>query len=102
MSIGQALCAHGLDEHKIADTYVHVVAKLTKGTKRAGAVEKLLVDVLKECSKRIDDELAAERATAAAADAPVMVQLVHAVPRPDRSAAPEPASTEMPTSKEPS
>lgn len=102
MSIGRALRAHGLDEHTIADTYVHVVAKLTNGTTRAGAVEKLLVDVLKECSKRIDDELAAQRASAeaAAADAPVYVQLLHAVPRPDRTAAqPENLGLESATSE---
>jgi len=84
MSIGQALRTHGLDEHKIADTYVHVVGKLTGGEETAGAVEKLLVDVLKECSKQIEMAQESQRGPAG----PTIVQLVHNVPRPERTLAP--------------
>jgi len=44
-------------------------------------------DVLKELTRQLEAAQKAERssAEAAAADAPVMVQLVHAVPRPDRA-----------------
>ena len=84
MSIGQALRTHGLDEHKIADTYVHVVGKLTGGEETAGTVEKLLVDVLKECSKQIEMAQESQRGPAG----PTIVQLVHNVPRPERTVAP--------------
>lgn len=49
-------------------------------TDRSGA-KKLLVDVLKECSRQLDNS-AGHRA----GDAPVIVQLVHTVSRPPRPA----------------
>jgi hypothetical protein len=84
MSIGEALRKQGIDEHVIASNYVHVVGDLTGNRPKAGTVQKLLVDVLKECSRQV--EAARESERAARGDAPVIVQLVHDVPRPDRSA----------------
>jgi hypothetical protein len=86
--IGEALRQMGLDEFAIASTYVHVVGKLTAEESDAGGVHKLLVDVLKECSRQIEASQPPARANA---DAPVIVQLVHAVSRPARAALPPPA-----------
>ncbi len=95
--IGEALRKHGLDEHVVAGKFVHVVKKLTGKDAKASGVDKLLVDVLKECSRQIEASNDAaqkaakekEAARAPSPDAPVIVQLVHSVERPDRPA-PEP------------
>lgn len=84
IAIGEALRERGLDEYTIADTYVHVVAKLTAGGSDSGGVQKLLVDVLKECSRQIEASRPPMRS--ANPDAPVIVQLVHTVTRPVRAA----------------
>jgi len=86
--IGEALRQCGLDEYAIAKTYVHVMAQLTTKNPDGGVVAKLLVDVLKECSRQIEASQPPSRATA---DAPVIVQLVHAVSRPIRALPPAPA-----------
>ncbi len=88
--IGEALRQSGLDEYAIANTYVHVVGKLTAENPDSGGVEKLLVDVLKECSRQIEASQPPARANA---DAPVIVQLVHAVSRPTRALPPAAADT---------
>ena len=62
----------------LARKYVGVVKKLEKKTSESDSVEKLLVDVLKECSRHLASDADAN------ADAPVIVQLVHNVPRPER------------------
>jgi hypothetical protein len=79
MLIGEALREQGLDERAVAATFVHVLRKLTRKTDTTGSVEKLLVDVLKECSRHLGPS---ERA--AATDSAVIVQLIHRVPRPER------------------
>jgi hypothetical protein len=96
----------GLDEYKVARTFAGVVDKLSDGTKDRGGVQKLLVDVLKECSRHLDPPQS-ERAAPAA---PVQITMVHNVPRPFRtqtqpqqpqlSAAPpsEPAASSTPPS----
>ncbi|MGD1210704.1 MAG: hypothetical protein ABR973_05025 [Candidatus Acidiferrales bacterium] len=86
--MGEALRRQGLDEHAVAGNWVHVVNRLTGNEPGDGGVEKLLVDVLKECSRQLDAEAA--QASERSADAPVIVQLVHKVDRPMRPA-PEPA-----------
>jgi hypothetical protein len=86
IAIGDALRERGLDEHTIADTYVHVIAKLTSSESDGGGVQKLLVDVLKECSRQIETSQPPMRS--ANPDAPVIVQLVHTVARPARAALP--------------
>lgn len=83
IAIGEALRERGLDEYTIADTYVHVVGKLTAGKSDSGGVQKLLVDVLKECSRQIEASQPPMRS--ANPDAPVIVQLVHTVTRPVRA-----------------
>ncbi len=81
VSIGAALRQAGFDEHAIARQWVRVVSKLTKtdAADRNG-VQKLLVDVLKECSRQVDSANQPYRS----GDAPVIVQLVHTVSRPPR------------------
>jgi hypothetical protein len=82
VSIGTALCEAGFDERAVARQYVNVVQNLAQpnSTDRSGAT-KLLVDVLKECSRQLDST-GGHRA----GDGPVVVRLVHTVSRPDRSA----------------
>jgi hypothetical protein len=82
--IGEAMRRSGLDEYKVAQTYATVVDKLSgkHADKDAGGVQKLLVDVLKECSRHLDPPRS-ERDTAP--DAPVQFILIHEVARPDRS-----------------
>jgi hypothetical protein len=86
VSIGTALCEAGFDERAVARGLVNVVQSLAQpsSTDRGGAT-KLLVEVLKECSRQLDNT-AGHRA----GEAPVVVQLVHTVSRPAR---PVPALT---------
>jgi len=81
--IGEALRKQGLDEHMIAGAYVEVVDNL-KGPRKAGSNEKLLVEVLKECTRQIE-------ATQPVAEGAIQVQLVHNVERPTRTPAAETA-----------
>ena len=82
--IGEAMRRSGLDEYKVAQTYATVVDKLSgkHADKEAGGVQKLLVDVLKECSRHLDPPRTERDA---APDAPVQFILIHEVARPDRS-----------------
>jgi hypothetical protein len=77
----------GLDEYKVARTFAGVVDKLSDGKnpKDTGGVQKLLVDVLKECSRHLDPPQS-ERAAPAA---PVQITMVHNVPRPFRTQPPQ-------------
>lgn len=81
--LGDAMRKAGLDERAIAENYAGVVEKLTTGQNKpiAGA-EKLLVDVLKECTRVLEPPV-----RAGVGDAPVTVHLSHNVPRPLREAA---------------
>ncbi len=84
--IGDAMRRSGLDEYKVARTFAVVVDKLSDGKKAkdTGGVQKLLVDVLKECSRHLDPPQS-ERAAPAA---PVNITMVHNVPRPVRTQTP--------------
>jgi hypothetical protein len=82
--IGDAMRRSGLDEYKVARTFAGVVDKLSDGTKDTGGVQKLLGDVLKECSRHLDPPQS-ERAAPAA---PVHITMVHNVPRPVRTQPP--------------
>jgi hypothetical protein len=73
---------HGLDEHAIAENFANVVGKLKHKTDQSGSVEKLLVDVLKDCARHLDASAPAPRS--ASGDVPVIVHLVHTVSRPAR------------------
>jgi len=75
--LGEAMRKSGLDEYKAAETMAGLVDNLAKSDEN-----KLLLDALKE-SFRILEPARTERASVAP-DAPVKVQLVHCVPRPER------------------
>jgi hypothetical protein len=76
----------GLDEYKVARTFARVVDKLSDGktAKDTGGVQKLLVDVLKECSRHLDPPQS-ERAAPAV---PAHITMLHLVPRPVRTQTP--------------
>jgi hypothetical protein len=79
--IGDAMRTTGLDEFKVAATFANVVDKLSGKTAGDGGVQKLLVDVLKECSRHLD----APSSDRDAKDFTGPITLIHCVPRPDRS-----------------
>lgn len=79
--LAEALRLEGLDERKLAKNYVVVIEKLGEGNGDAKSGDKLLVDVLKECSRILEPP----RTTGAGAgDMPAVVNLYHNVPRPVR------------------
>jgi hypothetical protein len=78
--IGDALRQSGLDEWTIADGYVEVVEKLTTKAKSSKSPDKLLVDVLKECSRHLEPP----RSGDSGSEGPITVRLVHNVSRPKR------------------
>ena len=86
----------GLDEYKVARTFAGVLDKLSDGKKPkdTGGVQKLLVDVLKECSRHLDPPQS-ERAAPAA---PVHITMVHNVPRPVRTQPPQQQLNAAPSS----
>lgn len=88
VGIGKALRQRGFDEHTIADHYVTVAQRLKGKSDESGNVEKLLVDVLKECSKYIEPAKPSDRGSDRASEAPIHVHLVHNVMRPARHARP--------------
>jgi hypothetical protein len=79
--LGEALRASGFDELALAGNYVHFVDALKEKSDETGSVEKLLVDVLKECATHLDD---APPPRTGPSGTPVVVQLVHTVRRPNR------------------
>ena len=88
--LGDALREKGLGEREVAGAFAQSVGMLQGGTvdaagakvKDVGGVEKLLVDILKECARHLESSLPPERESSG--DAPVIVRLVHCVPRPAR------------------
>jgi hypothetical protein len=85
--IGEAMRRTGLDEYRVAETFAGVLETLTgKNAAKAGAVQKIVVDVLKECSRHLDPPQS-ERAAAAATP---VIALIHNIPRPDRTPKPQP------------
>jgi hypothetical protein len=85
MGMGEALRRQGLDEHELAGNWVHVVETLKGVRSKSGGIEKLLVDVLKECTRQLEAE--SQRRADSSGSAPVIVQLIHKVERPPRPAA---------------
>ena len=84
--IGEAMRRTGLDEYRVAETFAGVLETLTgKNAAKSGAVQKIVVDVLKECSRHLDPPQS-ERA----ASASPVIALIHNVPRPDRTPKPQP------------
>jgi hypothetical protein len=88
--MGDALRASGLDEIEVAENFARVVEKLKGKGDQTGSVEKLLVDVLKDCARHL--EASAPSPKSSSTDAPVIVQLVHTVSRPMRTLPPAPDS----------
>ncbi len=84
--MGDALRAIGLDEIEVAENFAHVVDKLKGKGDKTGGVEKLLVDVLKDCARHL--ESSAPEPKSISPDAPIIVQLVHSVSRPARTLPP--------------
>jgi hypothetical protein len=79
VTVGTALCHAGLDELAIGKRWVRVIRNLAQKKHRENlATQKLLFDVLKECTRQLDND----HEPAGAAN--VFVRLVHAVPRPPR------------------
>ena len=78
--MGQALRGQGIDEHSVARTFAQVVDTLKGKSEGSDDVDKLLVDVLKECSRHLEED------NKAAESAPVRVKLIHNVARPQRDA----------------
>ena len=78
-AMGEALRASGVDERAVASAYAISVAK-------EGDVEKLLIDILKECARHLEPP-GSIIPVSTGDDSPVVVQLVHNVPRPVRLAA---------------
>jgi hypothetical protein len=83
--LGEAFRKAGLDEQTVAETYVGVVGALREKTTQ-DTVQKLLVDVLKECSRVLDQPRGTDPG---ANEAPAIVELHHSVARPMHDLAPE-------------
>jgi hypothetical protein len=88
--LAEAFRIAGIDEHKIAEGHVEVYGELTSARrKKPESAVKLILEVLKEWTRVIvPPPRNADRALLS--DAPSMVELVHSVARPDRSAPPAP------------
>jgi hypothetical protein len=86
VGIGEALRQRGFDEHTIADNFIDVTQRLKRKSDKSGGVEKLLVDVLKECSKYIEPARPSDRVAdrLGSGGAPIHVHLIHSVTRPAR------------------
>lgn len=82
MELADALRERGVDEHSLAELYVHVFQKLRRIIRKE-ADPKRALDNLKEFGRVMEPKRANERA-ADRAGAQVLVQLVHQVARPER------------------
>lgn len=80
LRLGEAFRKAGLDEQTVAETYVGVVEKL-RVKSAADTVQKLLVDVLKECSRVLEPP---RSGGPSGMETPTIVELHHNVPRPAR------------------
>jgi hypothetical protein len=77
LRLSEAMRAQGIDEQMIAEAYAGVVINLRENESGAGK-EKVLLDVLKECTRALADK-------SGHIPEPVTVQLVHNIPRPVRN-----------------
>lgn len=78
--LGEALRKQGIDEHVLAQSYADVMGKLKPKSEDNNA-GKLLVDVLKQCSKILEKENAPKPEPNTPS---VPIVLVHNLPRPKR------------------
>lgn len=76
VQLSEAMRAQGIDEHTIAEAFAEVVINLRDSAKSDGK-EKVLLDVLKECTKALTDR-------PGRGNEPISVQLIHSIPRPLR------------------
>jgi hypothetical protein len=84
LRLAEAMRQEGLDEPAVARATLELVDKLLGGGEPNGS-EKLLLDSLKEISRTLEPQgSSGPGAGLAASDAPMIVQLVHDVPRPSR------------------
>jgi hypothetical protein len=83
--IGEALRQQGIDEHSVAEGYADVMDKL-KGKPEDDKADRLLVDVLKQCSKLLDQENGPTKPQSDATAVPVVV--LHNMLRPQRGPGP--------------
>jgi len=89
MQMGEALRREGLDEHTVAARYANVVSRLEKDPGDIASGDKLLVEILKECSRQME-------ATQSAGESSIQVQLVHNVERPARANPAESSALQQP------
>jgi hypothetical protein len=83
--MSDALRQAGMDETTVAEGYVGVVKKLGGKNDKGDTVEKLFVDVLKECARHLDQPRPASvTAATAPSDGRVTINLIHNVARPPR------------------
>ena len=83
--IGEAFRKYGLDEQTVAETYVGVVETLRgRSSIKPETAQKLLVDVLKECSRILEPP---RGPGGSGMEGPTIVELHHEVSRPDRELA---------------
>lgn len=61
MDPAEAFREYGVDEHKVAETYAHMINTLSASIKE-GAVQKLLLDALKEVMRVLESKRANDRA----------------------------------------
>lgn len=79
--LGEALRKRGIDEHAVAGGYADVLGELQSKPKDSNA-EKLLVDVLKQCGKILEQEDARAKPESDAHAVPVVV--IRSMLRPQR------------------
>jgi hypothetical protein len=91
--LGDAFRRIGLDENAVAAGYADALAKLQRGN-ADDAVEKSLLDILKECARILEPPRPADRS--ASIDVNTVVQLVHKVDRPLRQLPARLQATELP------
>jgi hypothetical protein len=84
--MSDALRHAGVDEVLVAEHFAAIITKLSGKSEDKDGVEKLFVDILKECTRHLDSPRAPGPASAssAAADPVVIVNLIHEVARPNR------------------
>jgi len=81
--LGEALRKKGVDENALAEIYAEVIEKLKCRTDEGG-VEKLLIEVLKECSRLLEKENAAVKTESGMPP----IRVIHHVERPQRGPQP--------------
>lgn len=78
--LAEALRREGIDEQRLAEAYADIIEQLICKSEVHG-VEKLLIDVLKECSRLLEKESAPAKSEPRSGSTMIVV---HNVPRPQR------------------